>query len=107
MGCSGAAACGTPAAGAHAVDMARDRFSPATLHVRVGDTVTWTDRDPYAHTVTSDEPSGPLDSGNVASGDSWRFTFTSPGSYRYHCVPHSWVDDSGSYRGMVAEIVVE
>jgi hypothetical protein len=50
-------------------------------------TVTWTNQDTAPHTVTS-EGSGPLDSPNLQKGDSWSFTFTTPGTYAYYCAVH-------------------
>ncbi len=71
-------------------------FSPATLTVAVGDTVTWTNQDTAAHTVTADD--GTFDSGRLATGETFTETFDTAGTYAYHCTMHP---------GMVAEIVVE
>lgn len=71
-------------------------FSPATLTVAVGDTVTWTNDDTAAHTVTADD--GTFDSGRLATGETFSETFDTAGTYGYHCTMHP---------GMVAEIVVE
>src|SRR5579875_178947 len=76
-----------PQAHAHAtVDVAIQNFafSPATLTVAPGTTVTWTNKDGAAHTVTSDSGAWP-DSGNLATGKSFSFTFTKGGTYAYHC----------------------
>ena len=62
-------------------------FAPAALTVPAGTTVTWTNQDAAPHTVTS-EGSGPLDSPNLQKGDSWSFTFTTPGTYAYYCAVH-------------------
>ena len=64
-------------------------FSPDTLTINVGDTVTWTNNDNMAHTATS--TSGPVsfDSGNIASEGTWSFTFTEAGTYDYKCNYHS------------------
>ena len=61
-------------------------FSPATVTVTAGDTVTWTNTDPVVHTATS--TSGAFDSGDIAQGDTFSFTFTTPGTYDYFCTPH-------------------
>jgi plastocyanin len=45
--------------------------------------------DGTAHTVTSD--TSLFDSGYIAAGGSWTYTFTSTGTYRYHCTYHSWM----------------
>jgi len=65
-------------------------YKPSTVHVRVGQTVEWVDRDDSDHTVTP-EPSTRAWSGGspvLSTGKSYRFRFTRPGSYRYHCMVH-------------------
>jgi plastocyanin len=80
----------------HAVQIADSAFSPATMTISVGDTVTWTNADGRPHTVTSD--GGAFDSGNLDEGQAFSFTFSEPGTYTYHC----------NYHGeMQATIVVE
>jgi plastocyanin len=54
--------------------------------VDVGTTVVWRNRDPLAHTVTSD--SGSFHSGDIEPESSWSHTFAEPGTYAYHCAPH-------------------
>jgi len=61
-------------------------FSPATLTVKVGTTVKWTNKDSVAHTVTSD--TGLFDSGDLAAGDTFSFTFNQAGTFAYHCTMH-------------------
>lgn len=87
------------------VAMRSSRFQPATLTVAVGDAVTWVDRDPYAHDVTSDE--GYFRSPLIESGASWSFTFSERGTFDYHCSPHSYRDNAGNWQGMVGRIVVD
>ncbi len=64
-------------------------FAPPSITIHVGDTVIWTNAGTYQHTVTADN--GAFDSGNVNAGATWSFTFTSPGTYTYHCTPHPWM----------------
>ena len=73
-------------AATHAVEISDFAFSPATLTVTVGDAVTWTNSDPIVHTATS--TTGAFDSGDLAEGDSFTFTFTTPGTFDYLCTPH-------------------
>ena len=63
-------------------------YSPASLTINVGDTVTWTNMDTAPHTVTV--TSGPVkfSSGNLAKGESFSYTFTKAGSYQYYCAVH-------------------
>ena len=64
------------------------KFSPAALTVAVGDTVKWTNMDTAPHTVTV--TSGPVkfNSGNLAKGESFSYTFTKAGTYAYYCAVH-------------------
>jgi YVTN family beta-propeller protein len=57
-----------------------------TLKIKAGQTVTWTNKDPVPHTVTSD--TGLWDSGDIAAGASYSTKFTLPGAYAYHCNNH-------------------
>lgn len=61
-------------------------FEKSSVTVSVGTTVTWTNRDGAAHTVTSD--GGLFGSDLLATGKSFSFTFTKEGIYRYSCGPH-------------------
>jgi|SRR5579884_4221821 len=60
-------------------------FSPQTLTVKAGMTVTWTNRDDIPHTVTS-LPT--FKSKALDSEDAFSFTFTTPGTYKYFCSLH-------------------
>lgn len=62
-------------------------FSPTALTIKVGSTVTWSNGSPYPHSATSD--TGVWDSRLLAVGNgSYSFTFTTPGTYPYHCSYH-------------------
>lgn len=62
-------------------------FSPANIVVDVGTTVTWTNYDGVAHTVTSDEGEE-LKSPLFGQDGTFSYTFDEPGEYFYHCEPH-------------------
>lgn len=68
----------------HTVEIGDGFFSPASLSVQVGDTVTWTNVDDSPHTVTS----GAFVSGNLDAGQSFSFTFTEAGTFGYVCSYH-------------------
>ncbi len=62
---------------------------PITVVAGVNSTINWINNDNAPHTVTANDAS--FDSGNVAQGQSFTFTFTTPGTYQYHCVYHPWM----------------
>ena len=61
---------------------------PATTTVKVGSTVTWTNNDQMAHTVTSDDGTS-FNSGSIDYGKSFSYTANTVGSFAYHCNFHS------------------
>jgi plastocyanin len=81
------------AGGVHIVDYA---FDPTPVTVAVGETVTWTNDDDFAHTSTSDDDA--WDSEDIASGATFEFTFEEAGTYAYHCAIHNFME---------GEVVVE
>jgi plastocyanin len=62
-------------------------FSPSVIHVLPGGTVTWTNKDATAHTVT--DLGGSFDSGNIAVDATYKMTFPTAGTFTYHCTIHS------------------
>jgi nitrite reductase (NO-forming) len=77
---------------------AEKAFDPNTVRIKVGETVTWTNRDTMLHTVTSGTsannvgtPDGRFDSGFLPEGGTWSYTFTEAGEYPYFCKPHPWM----------------
>jgi plastocyanin len=84
-----AAATPVPAAAANAIAIKNFAFSPATLTVKAGTTVTWTNSDGTSHTVVSDTGAPvAFTSPPIANGASFLFTFTQAGTYPYHCSIH-------------------
>jgi plastocyanin len=65
------------------------RYEPADVTVPAGDTVVWRNDGDVMHTVTSDD--GTFDSGDIPPGLTFRWRSTTPGTYRYHCTPHPWM----------------
>ncbi len=80
-----------PGGAAVAADVGIDdaQFSPASLDISIGDTVTWTNNGTVFHTVTSDDgvsfSSGALSGGG---GGTFTHTFDSAGTFAYHCSDH-------------------
>ncbi len=63
-------------------------FHPGTLTVSAGTTVTWTDKDFFAHhNVIGSTFASP----ELSRGDSYSYKFTQPGTYTYRCSHHRWM----------------
>lgn len=62
-------------------------FTPAHISVKKGTTVTWTNNDSVAHTVSGDTDDGP-NSLTLDPGDTYSFTFNDNGTMGYHCNIH-------------------
>ena len=71
---------------ANTIVMKNFDFSPMSLNVAVGTTVTWKNLDGEPHTVTSD--SGLFRSGGLDQNDTFTFKFDKPGTYRFLCSIH-------------------
>jgi plastocyanin len=63
-------------------------YGPATLTIQVGDTVEWTNHDQASHDVTTTSAPVAFQSPMLATGQTWSFTFTVPGTYSYYCSVH-------------------
>jgi plastocyanin len=61
-------------------------FNPATITVAPGTTITWTNKDGVAHTVTSN--TGLFESGSFSANGTYSHLFGTPGTYLYHCTIH-------------------
>jgi len=78
----------------------KECYNPDSVEIRTGDTVSWSNDDTAAHTVTSGTPDGPdgiFDSSLFMAGSTFEFTFDKSGTYPYFCMVHPW---------MTGEIVV-
>lgn len=62
------------------------KYDPSSLTVTAGSTVTWVNSGSTSVTVTS--PDGLFDSETIAAGGSFSYTFDTPGTFRYFCVPY-------------------
>ncbi|MEX0600654.1 MAG: plastocyanin/azurin family copper-binding protein [Rhodothermales bacterium] len=80
------------------------KFEPDTVEVTSGETVEWRNTSLFVHTVTADPDEATLeesvrlpdgaeafDSGTIEPEGVFRHTFTTPGVYRYFCIPHEGV----------------
>ncbi|MCJ7473074.1 MAG: cupredoxin family copper-binding protein, partial [Actinobacteria bacterium] len=78
----------------HEVSIEDFAFNPSDLTIKVGDTVTWTNNDGAAHTVKMDT----FESETMPKGDTFSFTFSDAGIYKYIC---------GIHPSMNGKIIVE
>ena len=76
--------------------MTNRSYDPDTVTVKMGDTVTWVNRDSPQHDVVADN--GEFKSELFDTGGTFSFTFTQPGTYPYHCSIHP---------GMVGTVTVQ
>ena len=74
------------AEGVTRVEVKDYEFLPATLAVPAGTMVTWTNRDDEPHTVTSSEQV--FASPGLDAGETFSYTFSTPGTYTYYCKLH-------------------
>ena len=68
------------------VDIAGFAFSPQSVTVKVGDTVTWANSDAQGHTASADN--GAWDTGTISGNSSKSVTMTTAGTFAYHCKIH-------------------
>ena len=76
----------TTAANVNLVKISSYKFDPATITIKVGETVTWTNQDSVNHTVVSDD--GSWSSKSLAQGDKFTHTFDKAGTFTYICSIH-------------------
>jgi plastocyanin len=86
---SGGGGGGGGGGGANAVTIQNFAFSPVTLTVPVGTTVTWANQDGSTHTATADDKS--FDTANIAPGASGSATLGKAGTFAYHCTIHQYM----------------
>ena len=76
-------------------DETSECFIPAQVSISVGETVTWSNDDTAAHTVTSglpaEGPDGNFDSSLFMAGTTFDHTFDEAGEYDYFCMVHPWM----------------
>jgi len=96
------------------VKMEGKKFVPDQITIKPGDTIEWVNEpDGRKHQVTTDpqqamdannvsipKDAKPFDSGVIKAGESYRYQFTVPGTYRYTCPPHEM-------SGMMGTVVVQ
>lgn len=77
------------AAGDPADTISDFKFTPGSLTVHVGDSVTWTNNGPTDHTATASD--GSFNTGTLKQGQSASHTFTKAGTFAYICAIHPFM----------------
>lgn len=70
------------------IDIDDRMYEQNLITIKIGDRVTWSNKDSTGHTVTSDEGIE-LSSSKLSEGDTYSHTFDKAGTYPYHCIYHS------------------
>jgi plastocyanin len=84
-----AGATSSPPSSAAAEAINNFAFSPETITVKVGSAVTWTNQDPFAHSVKSAD--GSFVSQDLEQGQTFSATFTTAGTFAYICGIHTFM----------------
>jgi plastocyanin len=71
-------------------------FSPQTVTIKAGGTVTWTNQDSVEHDVTAAD--GSFKSSTMSNGGTFSHTFAQAGTYEYSCTLHP---------GMTGTVIVQ
>ena len=88
-GCGASSGQKLAAASATTVDIKSFKYKPVTVAVRKGGSVRWTNSDDAAHTATADDRS--FDTQTIDKGSARMVTFTSAGTFAYHCDFHPFM----------------
>ena len=86
-GPSAAAVQEAPKSRTHAVTIDASAFQQPLVTVNAGDTIVWTNRDLFPHTVTALK--GSFDSKDIPAGKSWKYTPKVKGTFDYRCDYHT------------------
>ena len=68
----------------YTISIANFAFSPASISINAGDTITWTNHDSVPHQIAGNS----FGSSPLSNGQSYSFKFNSAGTYNYHCAIH-------------------
>jgi len=78
------------------VEISGFAFENSVITIKVGDKVTWENHDNTSHSVVADD--GSFESATLQNNGTFSFTFTTPGTYTYHC---------GFHPSMTGSIIVQ
>jgi plastocyanin len=79
----------SPATGVTQVQIVNFAFAPANMQVPAGTRVTWTNGDAAPHTVTFTATK--QGSSALQQGQTFSYTFATPGTYAYYCAVHPYM----------------
>ena len=71
----------------HRVAIAQFQYAPRTIHVALGDTIVWENRDIVPHTATADDKK--FDSGDIPAKAQRATVMRTKGEHTYTCLYHS------------------
>ena len=77
---------GGGAAAVKRIEIKDKKYTQAKVTIKTGQTIVWTNRDDSDHTIVADD--GSFGSGDLARGESYKFTFKKKGKFKYHCKYH-------------------
>jgi len=72
----------------HIVDQKGKTFIPHSLVVKVGDTITFKNSDPFAHNAYTDDEANEFDIGMQAAGTESTVQIVAPGEFSVECAIH-------------------
>jgi len=70
----------------HTVTIESLRYIPSPIEVVKGDSVVWRNKDPFPHSVTTEDHL--IDSGEIGDGKSWTYKANRVGEFSYMCTLH-------------------
>ena len=69
-------------------------FSPSSITINTGDTITWNNL--FGHTVTGNAANEPFCGSSTPPGGTCSVTFNAAGTFTYRCIPHAGFGMTGS-----------
>jgi len=79
-------------ANSNQIEIMNFAYNSASVTIKKGTTVTWTNKDSAKHTITPDQESEDFKASELlGQGKTYSFTFAKAGTYSYHCEPHPYM----------------
>jgi plastocyanin len=74
------------------IQIASYKFMPASASLKAGGKVTWLNRDADKHTATAKPDGAAFDTDTLTTGRSKTIVLSKPGTYKYYCVYHAFME---------------